>query len=125
VARTGRYRQRSLRQVPRDIDPARWLEPERGSLIAHPRLRSAIHWHKLNLVDQDAVRTMGEFDVILCRNILIYFREETVRRVVSELASRLKANGVLLVGVSESLMRFGTELKCEEHRGAFVYRKAP
>jgi len=125
VARAGRYRQRSLRQVPRDVDPARWIEPERDALIVHPRLRSAIRWHKLNLIDQDAVRGMGEFDVILCRNILIYFRDETVRRVVSQLAGRLKANGVLLVGVSESLMRFGTELKCEEHNGAFVYRKAP
>lgn len=125
VARAGRYRPRSLRQVPRDVDPARWLETERGSLIAHPRLRSAIRWRKLNLIDEDAVRAMGDFDVILCRNILIYFRDETVRRVVSQLASRLKTAGVLLVGVSESLMRFGTELKCEEHSGAFVYRKAP
>jgi chemotaxis protein methyltransferase CheR len=124
VARAGRYRPRSLRQVPREIDPARWLETERGSLIAHPKLRAAIQWHKLNLIDQDAVRAMGEFDVILCRNILIYFRDDTVRRVVSQLAGRLKANGVLLVGVSESLMRFGTELKCEEHSGAFVYRRA-
>jgi chemotaxis protein methyltransferase CheR len=124
VAKAGRYRARSLRQVPRDVDPARWLETERGALIAHPRLRTAIQWHKLNLIDQDAVRSMGEFDVILCRNILIYFRDDTVRRVVGQLAARLKASGVLLVGVSESLMRFGTELKCEEHDGAFVYRKA-
>lgn len=125
VARAGRYRPRSLRQVPREIDPARWLETERSALIAHPRLRAAVSWHRLNLIDQDAVRAMGDFDVILCRNILIYFRDETVRRVVSQLADRLKANGVLLVGVSESLMRFGTELTCEEHSGAFVYRKAP
>lgn len=124
VAKAGRYRPRSLRQVPPGVDPARWLETERGMLVAHPRLGAAIRWHKLNVVDHDAVRAMGEFDVILCRNILIYFRDDTVRRVVGRLASRLKPHGALLVGVSESLMRFGTELKCEEHDGAFVYRKA-
>lgn len=123
VARAGRYRPRSLRSVPPGVDPARWLENERGALLVHPKLRDAIRWQRLNLIDRDAVRAMGELDVIVCRNILIYFSEDTVRRVVGSLTERLKVSGVLLVGVSESLMRFGTELKCEEHDGAFVYRK--
>jgi chemotaxis protein methyltransferase CheR len=68
---------------------------------------------------------MGALDIILCRNLLIYFRDEVVRQVVARLADRLAPRGVLLVGVSESLMRFGTDLICEEHDGAFMYRKAP
>jgi chemotaxis protein methyltransferase CheR len=124
VARAGRYRQRSLRQVPAGIDPARWLETERGALVAHPKLRAAIRWLRLNLMDDDAVAAIGEVDVVVCRNVLIYFRDDTVRAVVGRLTDRLKSGGVLLVGLSESLMRFGTQLSCEEHDGAFVYRKA-
>lgn len=124
-AQTGRYRPRSLRQVPSGVDPARWLESERGMLVPHPRLRAAIEWRKLNLMDHDAVRALGAFDVIVCRNVFIYFRDETVLKIVGQMAQQLTTGGILLVGVSESLMRFGTELKCEEHDGAFVYRKAP
>jgi len=124
VARAGRYRPRSLRQVPAGIDPARWIETERGALVVQPKLRSAIEWRKLNLIDQVSLRVMSGLDLIVCRNVLIYFRDETVRRVASYLSDCLKPGGVLLVGLSESLMRFGTELACEEHAGTFVYRKA-
>jgi chemotaxis protein methyltransferase CheR len=125
VAQAGRYRPRSLRQIPEGAEPSRWLESERGTLVVHPRIRAAIRWQKLNLLDEAALRALGDMDVILCRNLLIYFRDDVVRRVVGQLAERLKPEGVLLVGVSESLMRFGTQLRCEEHAGVFVYRKAP
>ncbi|HEX2679371.1 MAG TPA: CheR family methyltransferase [Polyangiales bacterium] len=124
LARKGRYRPRSLRHVPPDVDPSRFIEKHGDSLVVNPRLVDAIQWRKLNLMDGSAVSAMGELDVVLCRNLLIYFRDDVVRRVVGQLADRLTDDGVLLVGVSESLMRFGTRLVCEEHQGAFFYRKA-
>ena len=124
IARAGRYRARSLRQVPNGVDPARWIETDGGMLIVHARIRAAMTWHKLNLTDAAAVQQLGAVDLVLCRNVLIYFREEVVRRVVGLLAERLKPNAVLLVGVSESLMRFGTRLRCEEIDGVFVYRRS-
>jgi chemotaxis protein methyltransferase CheR len=76
------------------------------------------------LIDRAAIEAMGEMDLVVCRNVLIYFRDEMVRRVVGHLAERLRPAGALLVGVSESLMRFGTGLDCQEHDGVFFYRKA-
>jgi chemotaxis protein methyltransferase CheR len=125
VAQSGRYRPRSLRQIPAGVTPGRWISEERGALVLQPRIRDAIQWRKLNLLDRAAVSSVSELDVVLCRNLLIYFREDVVRCVVSHLVDQLKPHGVLLVGVSESLMRFGTPLICEEHDGVFVYRKAP
>ncbi len=55
--------------------------------------------------------------------MLIYFNDETARRVVDSLAQALVPGGHLLVGTSESLLRFGTALVCEERRGAFFYSK--
>jgi chemotaxis protein methyltransferase CheR len=124
IARAGRYRQRSLRYIPDGVDPARWLESQCGTYVLDARIRDAIVWRQLNLMDSSAVAAMGSFDVIVCRNVLIYFREEVVRRVVQRLTDQLEPDGVLLVGVSESLMRFGTQLECQEHDGAFVYRRA-
>ena len=61
--------------------------------------------------------------ITIIRNVLIYFRDERARQVVKELSALLKPGGVLLVGVSESLLRFGTTLVCEERAGSFFYRK--
>jgi chemotaxis protein methyltransferase CheR len=124
LARAGRYRSRSLRQIPSGVEPSRWIEASGGTLQLNSKIRDAIQWRKLNLLDDAAVQTLGTLDVVLCRNLLIYFRDDVVRRVVEQLTDRLKPGGVLLVGVSESLMRFGTRLACEEHDGVFVYRKA-
>jgi len=66
---------------------------------------------------------LGTFDVILCRNVLIYFNEQTTRQVIDRLSARLRVGGALFVGISESLLRFGTSLSCEEQNGVFLYRK--
>ena len=68
---------------------------------------------------------MGACEVVVCKNVLIYFSDETSTRVVEDLTAALEPGGVLFVGVSESLLRFGTSLECEEHRGVFLYRKRP
>jgi len=70
-----------------------------------------------------AVAALGTFDVIFCRNVLIYFSDDTVRHVVTGLAGALQPGGALFVGVSESLLRFGTSFTCEEQGGIFYYRK--
>jgi chemotaxis protein methyltransferase CheR len=125
IARAGRYRSRSLRQIPDGVDPSRWISRDQDALVVAERLRSAIDWRRVNLMEASAVTEMGSLDVVVCRNVLIYFRDDVVRRTVRALADRLLPGGLLLVGVTESPMRFGTDLTCEEHDRAFVYRKAP
>lgn len=56
-----------------------------------------------------------KFDAILCRNVLIYFGDQTTTRVVRQLTAALKVGGLLLVG---------TSLEREEHSGSFFYRKS-
>lgn len=122
-ARAGQYSRRSVRHVPVPALAAKWLSEHEQSILVRPALRDAIIWRQLNLMDRDAILTLGSFDLILCRNVLIYFRDSTAARLVQDLANQMRPNGVLLVGVSESLMRFGTSLACEEISGVFSYRK--
>jgi len=125
VARAGQYRARSLRQVPADVDPWRWLCRAGDTWVVDPEICAAIEWRRVNLMEESAVIAMGSVDVIICRNVLIYFRDDVVRRTVRWLADRLLPGGLLLVGVTESPLRLGTDLVCQEHGRAFVYRKMP
>lgn len=124
LARRGEFGKRALRNLPPGYE--RWISVRGDRATVVPGLIDAVRWRRVNLlcVDEEAA-ALGAFDAVVCRNVLIYFREETARRVVEALTRRLTDDGVLLVGVSESLLRFGTLLTCEEHGGAFFYEKVP
>jgi chemotaxis protein methyltransferase CheR len=122
-AQTGRYGPSTLRRVPTPAFARPFIQAdESGGTVAADLVR-AITWKQLNLMDSAAIASQGAMDVILCRNVLIYFRDQVTQRVVRSLADRLAPGGILCVGVSESLIRFDTSLVCEERGGAFFYRK--
>jgi chemotaxis protein methyltransferase CheR len=123
-AMTGRHARRSLRDGhPRDL-AARYLEAGSLGVAVRPRIRDAVQFHTINLLDDAAVRQLGRFDAIVCRNVLIYFRDDRVVGVVDRLSRMLRPAGLIAVGVSESLLRFGTVLVCEERGRSFFYRSA-
>jgi chemotaxis protein methyltransferase CheR len=121
-AQAGIFSLRSLRHAARPEIAERFIEPHEGRLRITPSLLSHVEWRRLNLTSATEVAAMGRFDAILCRNVLIYFSDLTTQRVLDSLNGRLVDDGVLLVGVSESLLRFGTSIVCEERGGIFVYR---
>lgn len=123
-ARSGEHSRRSVRHVPAPALAAKWLEVGSDRVRVNPEILAAVHFAQQNLLDADGVRALGTFDFILCRNVLIYFKDATAIQVVNTLSGRLPPGGILFVGVSESLMRFGTALVCEETAGIFCYRKA-
>lgn len=123
-AQFGRHSRRALRDgYPVDL-ATRYLDVSANGMSVAARIRDAVRFRQLNLIDRAAVEALGQFDAILCRNVLIYFRDQRVLRVVEALANALVEDGLLAVGVSESLLRFGTSLECEERGGSFFYRKA-
>jgi chemotaxis protein methyltransferase CheR len=123
VARRGKFFGRSLRALPKAADG--WLELDGATATVRPELLRSVSFRQLNLNDREAIGRLGKLDVVVCRNVLIYFRDSTIKAVVESFIDALNPGGYLLVGASESLLRFGNELRCEEHGGAFFYRKAP
>ena len=120
-ARAGRFTRRAIRgEIPSFAEP--WVVADERGVAVRGGLTEAIDWRQVNLVDDAAVKALGTFDVIFCRNVLIYFSDDTTRRVVDRLSARLRPGGSLFVGISESLLRFGTQLRCEEHDGIFQYK---
>ena len=103
AARAGVYAEDALSPVPIEAR-RRWFRPGRSAgeirWRAGETLQSLITFRELNLVAQPWPMK-GCFDVIFCRNVMIYFDEATQRRVISNLVARLPAGGHLYIGHSE------------------------
>jgi chemotaxis protein methyltransferase CheR len=99
----GRYRERSVQGVAEPLR-SRYLKRVGDSFVVIPALRDLVVLAPHNLVS-DGYPPTGEapFDLILCRNVLIYFDSETCGRVVAGLERALAPGGRLVLGVADAL----------------------
>jgi chemotaxis protein methyltransferase CheR len=84
--------------------------PQKGLMKAGPALREVVTVHRVNLA-QEPYPSLGEFDLIFCRNVLIYFDPEGRSKVVGRLLRYLKPTGYLFLGHSEGLTGAGHPLR--------------
>lgn len=68
----------------------------------HQSLRQKINWELLNLLDR--FDHLGQFDLVLCRNVLIYFDVPTKANILDRIARALRPNGFLLLGAAETVL---------------------
>lgn len=80
----------------------RGFGPQEGNYRVVPELRARVTFHHLNLLDGEPPFT-EPFQVIFCRNVMIYFDRPTQEELVARLTRRLVPGGYLLVGHAESL----------------------
>lgn len=102
----------------------RWLEPHQGDWRVQRGLRAKVHFRRHNLVDPDwsSLEGEGPFDLILCRNVFIYFRPAQVQGVVAAFRRLLRPGGYLLVGHGELGLECPSGFCLELHQGSAVYR---
>jgi len=100
IAGTGRYSQLALSRGMRDDFKNRYFTKRGPTYELVPKIRSMVSFKQFNLVDSFSL--LGKFDLILCRNVLIYFSEEIKRNVYAKLVSSLHPDGMLSIGSSES-----------------------
>lgn len=101
----------------------RWFDVADGKRRVKQELRDLCRFAQINLVDSEAASVLGAFDVVFCRNVLIYFDAESRRRVVSTLERKLHAGGYLLLGHSEVLAPMTGELELVHLPSDIVYRR--
>ncbi|MGB9747477.1 MAG: CheR family methyltransferase [Bacteroidales bacterium] len=106
-AREGVYSMHAVRMIPLYLKKKYFLKGknEKAHLVKIvPDLMNKTDFQYLNLMDE--TYNMPMFDIILCRNVLIYFEKALQERILIKLCSRLKTNGFLLLGHSESVIGF-------------------
>lgn len=101
------YPLQSIAQVPMPLCKRYLLrskdkEGERPTIRIGPRLRSKVEFKRINLID-DVAGIDSDFDLIFCRNVLIYFDKGTQEMVLHKLLSKLRRGGYLFIGHSESV----------------------
>lgn len=117
-ARAGRY---SQFEIQRGLPVRRmmtWFDGAGGDWAAKPELLRRIQFRQQNLT-ADAPPP-GKFDVVLCRNVLLYFSQDVRRQVFGILASALRPGGLLVLGAGETVIGLTDQFKpCDRFRGFY------
>ena len=104
-ASTGIWPAEKIKGVPPEYQHKYLLKgfgPDKGKIKAVDELRWVVRFQRMNL-NQEPYPISGPFDLIFCRNVIIYFRWETKLKVVNRLGKFLAPNGYLFLGHAESL----------------------
>jgi len=120
-AREGIFGRRAVARVPAEL-LARYFTPIGDRFQLVPDLRARIAYRPLNLAEPRPEFGNRSFDIIFLRNVLIYFRPEVQKRVVSRVGQELADDGFLFLGPSESLMFLGSDLHARDLGSCFCYR---
>ncbi len=122
-ARAGIYTEHSLRGVP----PGRmdgYLERYAdGRFRISDKVRKNVTFGAVNLLDRAKLSFLRDVDIILCRNVLIYFDPASKRNVVDLFHDKLNPGGFLLLGHSESLLNLSTRFMLRHFDKDMVYQK--
>jgi chemotaxis protein methyltransferase CheR len=119
----GVYNQESISRLPLEMVRTylqRGFGPQAGNFRVKAWLRDRVSFNHLNLLEGPPPFT-EPFHVIFCRNVMIYFDEETQAELVTRLSQRLVPGGYLFVGHSESLTHLHPPLDAVQPA---VYRKS-
>ncbi len=108
---------------------SRGLSPERKRKFftqegdmwrVNDNIRRRVQFKELNLMN--SYSALGKFDIIFCRNVLIYFSTDLKRDILSRLARALVPGGYLFLGSTETLASYSDDFETIRHQGGIVYR---
>lgn len=117
----GIYEMEKLEPVPLDLKRSYFLRSKINPSLARvkPQFRKKIQFKRINFMHSNFGLMKSDFDIIFCRNVLIYFDKPTQEQVILKFCSHLKPGGLLLLGHSESII--GMDLPLRQIRPT-VYR---
>ncbi len=122
-ARVGRYSARSVQHLPKA-----WLNKYFKSVGDDYQicddLRQAVEFTRVNLAEPADTRPYRNFDVIFCRNLLIYFDDVSRKAAAETFYDALKPGGFICLGHSESMSRISSLYKVRKFPEAIVYQKS-
>lgn len=122
---TGRnaiYHNRRVTNVPEEI-ASQHLEPvDEQHVQVSETLRQKVCFTQMNLIDMDK-QPVSNMDIILCQNVLIYFKHEIRDRILQHLISKLKPGGIIVLGAGEVFSWSHPELDMINYESTLAFRR--
>jgi len=122
-ARLGIYSERSLQNLPKTFLQKYFKRLSTGEYQISKDLRESIEFLRVNLVDPWEMKRLRNFDLIFCRNLLIYFDDESRKIAVENLYDAMHKGAFICLGHSESMSRISNLFKIRKFPEAIVYQK--
>ncbi|MBD7936067.1 MULTISPECIES: CheR family methyltransferase [Cytobacillus] len=116
-AKTGIYHERSLQEIPDEMKKKYFIQ-EGKQFILSDEIKQTVVFQKQNLLADSFLK---DYDLIICRNVLIYFTEEAKAMIYSKFSKALKNGGYLFVGSTEQI--FNPSLYDLKNQQSFFYKK--
>lgn len=123
IATEGLYTDYAVRSTPRR-ELEKYFTTEGKTHRLKDSIREMVSFERHNLRDTLAAKRHGVWDVIFCRNVMIYFDDEMKQRVVGMFAGQLADDGWLFIGHSESIRGMSTPFVPQPIPQGFCYRKS-
>lgn len=125
VARRGQYSDRSLKHLPAHLRRRYFRPSPTGTWSLDRSIREMVRFQVHNLSEADQAPEPSSFDLIMCRNVLIYFSPQAFGRAVSLLVHSLEPGGWLVAGPAESAVELFAPLVPTLFPGALLFRAGP
>ncbi|MEY8880011.1 protein-glutamate O-methyltransferase CheR [Donghicola sp. XS_ASV15] len=122
-AREGIYNRRSIQYLPPDVLRRHFTTMPGGQYQISDDIREAVHLFKTNLSNREDGRALRGYDVIFCRNLLIYFDDKSRQQAINTLFDALNPGGYLFLGHSESISRMTSLFEVRRFPKAIVYQR--
>jgi chemotaxis protein methyltransferase CheR len=122
-AAAGEYGLRALSRLPDSVQQSYFhkLDNERWQIIDD--LRESVAFRKANLIDAKSVVEAGQFDVVFCRNVLIYFDDVARSRAVGHLYNAMVPGAYICLGHTESMGRISEKFRAVRFDDTVVYQR--
>lgn len=122
-ARGASYGASSFRATPQHLIERYFRKNADDQLSVRSDIRNRCSFGQLNLMDVDRFGVLGNFDLVFCRNVLIYFSSEKRPKVIRAFHDSLNSGGYLCLGHSENLLNLDTRFRCVQYDRGVVYQK--
>jgi chemotaxis protein methyltransferase CheR len=122
-ARRARYSAWSLRETPAEVQ-RRWFPQEGSEFVLDHSVRRRVAFEERNLSDDDPDLWAPEsYDVVFCRNVLMYLTPDTARSLMRRVARALLPGGYLFLGHAETLRGLSQDFHLQHTHSTFYYRR--
>ena len=122
-ARRGIYGNYAIKNTPENYLKKYFTSNGDSTFSVRPEVKQRVRFANVNLYDGQRLKSIKEIDIILCRNVLIYFDENSKRKVIAGLYDSLNPGGYLAIGRSESLHNLTRAFRLENKDRMVFYKK--